>query len=454
MLRYARAMQIAADPATDRREYAKKLYKLIAPEGDSQLALFSQYASGELTAEQLKKKWAEKTIGNEKKINQYFKLYQNVNGTWTAVPGAEYRGFQEDEVKNRVWMKYGREALDSGEYQLVNMSDNQQWEVYDVKTGETLEIVQGANKGAAADQVFDKYANQGIGFNVRPYVDPATLTPRAKLAKRITTKKPEPKQVANQATNERGVPYWEIYSIKDDWNVIHTFLSDTAADAKVDGANWLTSTGVKYPDAFAVRPKIKTAQSADDKQDSADLQARLTDPIQDIQPDVAQNFGNQFSGQWRVVDGAGREVYRFRGVGNNQADANRIASTWARENSYTGALDVLPVMIESVDPISSAGARAPVMPPKLKPQPPVKPIDPAVKLNVKKQESDPYAQTYKKPVEENFADGKGPGRPGDSQRHGIPKGATMAQLEKAAKAPGRKGQLARWQLNMRRGKKK
>jgi len=57
-------------------------------------------------------------------------------------------------------------------------------------------------------------------------------------------------------------------------------------------------------------------------------------------------------------------------------------------------------------------------------------------------------------VAENFADGRGPGRPGDSQRHGIPKGATMAQLEKAAKAPGRKGQLARWQINMRRGRKK
>ena len=57
-------------------------------------------------------------------------------------------------------------------------------------------------------------------------------------------------------------------------------------------------------------------------------------------------------------------------------------------------------------------------------------------------------------LEENFADGKGPGRPGDSQRHGIPKGATMAQLEKASHAKGRKGQLARWQLNMRRGKAK
>ena len=55
---------------------------------------------------------------------------------------------------------------------------------------------------------------------------------------------------------------------------------------------------------------------------------------------------------------------------------------------------------------------------------------------------------------ENFADGKNPQDKGDSARHGIPKGATIAQLEKAAKAPGRKGQLARWQINMRRGKKK
>lgn len=57
-------------------------------------------------------------------------------------------------------------------------------------------------------------------------------------------------------------------------------------------------------------------------------------------------------------------------------------------------------------------------------------------------------------LDENFADGKGPGRPGDSQRHGISKGASMAELEKASHSKGRKGQLARWQLNMRRGHKK
>jgi hypothetical protein len=68
--------------------------------------------------------------------------------------------------------------------------------------------------------------------------------------------------------------------------------------------------------------------------------------------------------------------------------------------------------------------------------------------------TDRYGEIPDTYIIENFADGKGPGRPGDSQRHGIPKGATMAELEKAARAPGRKGQLARWQINMRRGRKK
>jgi hypothetical protein len=136
---------------------------LVAPEGDSQLALFSPYAAGELTAEQLKKRWAEKTIGAEKKMNQRWRLYQNVNGRWEPVPGAEWNGYPESEVKNRVWAKYGREALDTGEYQLVNMGE-QDWEVYDVKTGETLEIVKGKSKGEVADAVYDKYVDQGIGF--------------------------------------------------------------------------------------------------------------------------------------------------------------------------------------------------------------------------------------------------------------------------------------------------
>ena len=60
-------------------------------------------------------------------------------------------------------------------------------------------------------------------------------------------------------------------------------------------------------------------------------------------------------------------------------------------------------------------------------------------------------------IKENFKDGKNPQDKGDSARHGIPKNATISQLEKirsSKSASARKKQLAHWQINMRRGRKK
>jgi hypothetical protein len=57
-------------------------------------------------------------------------------------------------------------------------------------------------------------------------------------------------------------------------------------------------------------------------------------------------------------------------------------------------------------------------------------------------------------LDENFQDGTGPGRPGDSARLGIPKNATIAQLKRirgSDSASARKKQLAHWQINMRQG---
>jgi hypothetical protein len=63
----------------------------------------------------------------------------------------------------------------------------------------------------------------------------------------------------------------------------------------------------------------------------------------------------------------------------------------------------------------------------------------------------------KKDIEENFADGRNPQDKGDSARHGIRKGMSIAQLKKirsSDSASSRKKQLAHWQINMRQGKKK
>ena len=435
MLRYAYAMSLAADPSAERREYAKKLYKLIAPEGDDQLALFSQFTAGELDKEQLKKRWAEKTIGTEKKMNQRWRLYQNVDGRWEPVPGAEWNGYPEDEVKNRVWSKYGREALDSGEYQLVNMGE-QDWEVYDVKTGKTLEIVKGKSKGEVADAVYDKYVDQGIGFQVRPYVDPATMTPRAKLAKRITAPVPDVQ--------------WEIYN-KKTGDVYEKFMSSPkgvspevsqavrsfAQNQNLDAADLTVRISADQPKQepeqtadtyrgkweFFYAPTGRVLDAVDDasimqaRAVLADTQRRYDDlpadqiqmrkagAVQDVEPDVAQNF-------------------------NQPQDATDVPRNWEFVNRINGQV------IHTMTNASYNQANV-------------------VQANLEQQ--NPDADIYLRSVanlEENFADGKNPQDKGDSVRHGIPKGATIAQLEKAAKAPGRKGQLARWQLNMRRGKKK
>lgn len=58
-------------------------------------------------------------------------------------------------------------------------------------------------------------------------------------------------------------------------------------------------------------------------------------------------------------------------------------------------------------------------------------------------------------LDENFADGRNPGRKGLSKRVGIPKKATLGKLEKIAKnSTGERRRMAQWQLNMRRGRAK
>ncbi len=63
--------------------------------------------------------------------------------------------------------------------------------------------------------------------------------------------------------------------------------------------------------------------------------------------DVAgeQPTQGSFTGEWRVVDAnTGEELYRFSGVGNSQADANRVAGQWVRTNSIAVPIEVYPVM--------------------------------------------------------------------------------------------------------------
>ena len=61
-----------------------------------------------------------------------------------------------------------------------------------------------------------------------------------------------------------------------------------------------------------------------------------------------------------------------------------------------------------------------------------------------------FSQFFDDTLDENFIDGKGPGKAGDSARHGL-KGKSASELKKirsSETASPRKKQLAHWMLNM------
>ena len=104
MLRFARAMQIAGRPDLERREYAKKLYKLIDPgTGNPSLKLFADYAAGTIDRDELKKRWAETALQKdapEVLKKSTWQLYDKTTGK--PVPGQQYSGYTYDDALNNA----------------------------------------------------------------------------------------------------------------------------------------------------------------------------------------------------------------------------------------------------------------------------------------------------------------------------------------------------------------
>jgi hypothetical protein len=97
---------------------------------------------------------------------------------------------------------------------------------------------------------------------------------------------------------------------------------------------------------------MDVAQNFPDRTDGRNIDYSFRDLFGNTDQASSAPAGNSFSGQWRVmIDG--EEVWRFRGVGNSQIDANRIAQTWLQDQRRQGSLspapgadvEVLPVMI-------------------------------------------------------------------------------------------------------------
>jgi hypothetical protein len=411
LMRYARAMSIAASPAAERREYYTKLYKLLTPsrEATGGVELFTEYASGKINKQELKRRWAETALAKDapelSKPGDWVVIDRN---TGKKVTGQEYNNFVKSEVEHRAKQKISPGSSDTEfnlNYEVVPYNTGR-WEIYSFDAAgddkeQTLEIVDALGLGAAVDLVYDKYNADGIPFKVRPYYGDYAknkppepkLTPRAQLAKRI--KKPPTAldynyEIVNQA--DYRLP------------VVDKFYAATEQEAQVIYSRWLKIKDLPDDTANYGYRSIK-------------IQARAGEPqpagsVRDVQPNVAQNFSQTQQPQqardandvpiWEIYQRDNNHVvHTFANL--EQSSAWTQARQWlqsvgAEPTAYSD-FSVRPKMTtnEAIDVISGTGAVIPTTPPKMPLQPRVPQSSPAVKVDVNKnKQDDPYAQTYKK----------------------------------------------------------
>jgi hypothetical protein len=363
--RFTVALSAAVDPDAYRQEYLKKLYKLLDVSSEKDpLSYFAKFAAGELPKAALKS------------FVRQAQLERGVN-----------RG---KETGPMVW-KVSNPPQSLASIEVVANSKEE------------------AIKRATAQDGYPSWANtinSVVAEPLRPY-------------------KQEPAAQQPQGVDTR-VDY-ELYS-RASGAVIDTFPARNDDEAITRLSDYINfGAGQSNPDNFDVRRagRAPIAGSTLDlqRQRAASSAAAAQLPTIDIDVEpapVPQPAGmGQWNGQWKVLVG-GQEVYRFGGVGNSQADANRIAAAWLRSSGrgVSGeGFEVYPVMDESLREYRM-------------PQP-------------------------SQGVAENFADGKNPGRKGLSKQVGVNTKASVSSLRKTAKnSSGEKQRMAHWLANMKAGRAK
>jgi hypothetical protein len=296
LMRYAQATNLAMDPAAEKPEYAKKLYKLLTkteteqvtdprtgtkrtvakPSGnDDAIAIFSRYVAGELPQSALK---------------SFIKQIQ-----------------------------YGRE-LDKNKPTAKTM-----WQVTHPNRTSVIKV-----SAASAEEAI-KIAKQEWGDRMNPddayRAEPVTTDQQPVRSTAPPADDPRGNYVLRRRDGDRGVG-----------PVLYRFSAGTTGDAINAARRWTEARGIERRSVY-----LDSIESLSPEELRAAPAGTSLPPVE-TEPQNFPAAGNAFSGEWKVVDGLNREVYRFGGVGNSQSDANRVAREWAQRTGFDGTLEVYPVM--------------------------------------------------------------------------------------------------------------
>ena len=277
MLRFARAMYIAGRPDLERKEYGKKLYKLIAPQGGSDFELFARYSAGEMTADQLKTAWAQKIIDKEipKPRGTRWKLF--TADTHQPIQNSEFSGYTYDEAwrraKENVMTASSDEAFDKA-YTLVDMTPNGKWDVleysssvsgmpYDYRVKATLEY---KDRNDAVDEAHRIFPGEDFYIDVHPEFktpEKPKLSARAELAKRIKEPRPQVKEPTSDVIKKDNAQDSAELQQQLDPQVRDTPTTVDQTPSTTDGATFIIYyNGTKYRQRANSAEEARTLLSA------------------------------------------------------------------------------------------------------------------------------------------------------------------------------------------------
>jgi hypothetical protein len=392
LLRFTVAMSAALNPEMYREEYLKKLYKLLTQDqkGDDTIKYFSEYVAGKIPAAALrsfvKQARLERSLkkGNTEGKKYWWRVSRPGYGASVEVVAT---GKEEAIEKGRAEYPDWREARDVTAKPLRPYEQSAQpfvWKVVgssaspyqsqgiEVVASTEFEAMQKARKewnlntsGATEEEFFR---------NNRWSAVPVREAPATANGRQYEIFNPATEQVAVAflaANDEAALARLEQYQQRhpDDPFIVRTdngveivgldipmaqgraATSSTGQWKIVDGLNrelW------RFHPAENTRAKANEIAAVWARENNFDGNYQV-EPAEETQPGSTADLAQQratpgtFTGAWRVVDSdTGQELYRFSGIGNRQADANRVAADWLRQNGPEDAnmteIEVLPIV--------------------------------------------------------------------------------------------------------------
>ena len=402
LLRFTVAMSAALNPDMYREEYLKKLYKLLTQDqkGDDTIKYFSEYVAGKIPKAALRSfvKQAQLERKIKKDPTEGKKYWWRVGrpgfGASVEVVAtskeeaiekgrAEYPDWAKAQDMTAKPMRPYEQSQQTFVWKVVGSSSSPyQSQGIEVVASTEFEAMQKARKewnlnvGGRTEEEF--FRNNG--WSAVPVREtPAEQTPKYEIYNKQTGNSVEtaPAGIAN---DEQALEHLQDYISMGPHSLQRGQARDmfgirTTSGVEIVGLDmpvapgraatsptgqWKVIDGLGR-EIYRFRPAVNTRAKAnelaavwareynwDGNYQVEPAEETASTPAAGSTADLAQQRAvpGTFTGAWKIVDSDGNELHRFSGIGNQQRDANRVATQWLTDNGYSYGADVtvLPIV--------------------------------------------------------------------------------------------------------------